>query len=281
MARLRESRLSGRRPLRGRAEVVPRDAGFVEAANRPAIVDRERRRVPVPRRGPAARVESGARGIGDAGEVIGAAAQAHAPDPAFLVGALRQDPVALARVAHQADRVAAQLDARHREEAADVALGVAEVGPVRAGGVGRERQVEGEPVLERRDRTAPPAQADGLERHRRRVAKARVLGAGLDPVAVDLPADEAAAEAAFLFRQLEGDRLAVAPRGDGEAADVGAPAVGIADQDQRAADIRAETEGRGPQAREITGRVSGRLGDGGDGRSGECQNHGQACSHDG
>src|SRR5439155_21992531 len=123
----------------------------------------------------------------------------------------------------------------------EVALGVGEVGPQRAVRLAHERHEEGGAVLEGSDCAAPAVLAVSLERYRRRKA------AGLDPVA--------AAKRALAVGQLECKGLAVSTRGDGEAGDIGTPSVARAGNDERAADVGAETDRGAPEGLQIRRRL--------------------------
>ena len=76
----------------------------------------------------------------------------------------------------------------------------------------------------------------------------------------------AAAKRAFAVRQLKGEGLSLASRGDREAGDIGPPAVRCAVNEERAVDL-AEAQRGAPEALEIgrRGRLGARVRGEGDG----------------
>src|SRR6185437_13774523 len=108
-------------------------------------------------------------------------------------------------------------------EHTDIALRIAEIGPVGPFCLARDRQVEREAVLERHDGAAPAVRACLQQMERRREA------IWLDP--------ESVAQCAFAVGEVEGEGLALELSWHGEARDVGAPAVRCAVNDKRAVDV--------------------------------------------
>src|SRR5256886_15243474 len=112
-------------------------------------------------------------------------------------------------------------------------------------GLARDREIEGQAVVEGRDRAAPTTTKIRYERDRRR-------GAPLDPMSVP--------ERAFAVGEVEGKGCGtITAHGDSEAGEIGAPSFRCAIDDERALGVGAEAQRGAPQPREIRCRLSGRV----------------------
>src|SRR5207247_9918474 len=111
--------------------------------------------------------------------------------------------------ADEPDVVAVHVNPLRPREPSRVALGIAEIRPQGAIGLARDREIEGEAVVEGRDRAAPTTIRIRYESDRRR-------GAPLDPMSVS--------ERAFAVGEVEGKGCGtITAHGDSEAGDIGAP----------------------------------------------------------
>src|SRR5437667_2857412 len=204
------------------------DADVLECRDRPGVVELERRSVAIARRPIAPRIERTARSVRDPGEVVGAAAQRQG-DHAVLVMALHQRRVGAATAwSDEPDVVAIHVNPLRPREPSRVALGIAEIRSQGAIGLARDWEIEGEAVLEGRDRAAPTTRRIRYERDRRR-------GAPLDTMS--------APERAFAVGEVEGNGSGtITAHGDSEAGDIGAPSFRRAIDDERAAGVGAEAQ---------------------------------------
>src|SRR5207245_8858005 len=115
----------------------------------------EGRSIAVARRVVATRRERTARGGRDPAEVVRAAAEGQGDHP-VLVMALHQRRVGAATAwSDEPDVVAIHVNPLRPREPSRVALGVAEIRPQGAIGLARDREIEGEAVVEGRDHRAP------------------------------------------------------------------------------------------------------------------------------
>src|SRR5882762_11288204 len=147
-----------------------RDADVLERRDRPGVIELEGRRIAIARRRIATRIERTARSVRDPGEVVRAAAQRQRDQPGVVM-ALHQRRVGAATAwSDEPDVVAIQVNPLRPREPSRVALGIAEIGPQGAIGLARDREIEGEAVVEGRDRAAPTTRRIRYERDRRRGA---------------------------------------------------------------------------------------------------------------
>src|SRR5207247_11361210 len=109
--------------------------------------------------------------------------------------------------ADEPDVVAIHVNPLRPREPSRVALGIAEIRPQGAIGLARDREIEGEAVVEGRDRAAPTTRRIRYERDRRR-------GAPLDPVSVP--------ERAFGVGEVEGKSSGtISENGGSDAGEIG------------------------------------------------------------
>src|SRR2546428_3256576 len=222
-----------------------RDADVLECRDRPGVVELEGRSIAIAGRRIAMRIERTARGVRDPGEVVRAAAEGQGDHP-VLVMALHQRRVGAATAwSDEPDVVAIHVDPLRPREPSRVALGIAEICPQGAIGLARDREIEGQAVVEGRDRAAPTTTKIRYERDRRR-------GAPLDPMSVP--------ERAFAVGEVEGKGSGtITAHGDSEAGEIGAPSFRCPIDDERAAGVGAEAQRSAPQSRDIWWRLSSRV----------------------
>src|SRR5688572_5483503 len=246
------------------------DAFLFERRYRPSIVEPHWRNVAVPLRWIAARMEGTAPAL-VAGEVEAAPGQGQAEPARFRIErATGDDPCFCLTEGRtdQPDGVAILLDPRRADKHALVALRVTHVSRIAAVGDTRDRQVVGHVICAWQNLSSPASVAVRAKNERRRIARAAFDRRGLDPLAVDLTADELATKAALAVWKVEAELPALLLYRHGKARNIGDNAVPAPEYHQPPAHVGAKARAPDPEAFEVRrGRGPGRHG-GGDQKGG-------------